>query len=158
MYHFFSFFCHQITQRSLCVYETSIADCYNQNTKYENNTKEIRVNNLIGKGIKFPVCSRDTAFFFSMLIGGIIIWIFNKNYNNPLPLWLFILIILPLAIDGLTQIIGLRESTNTIRIITGFIAGFGMPFFIIGLLNKSKKTESNKKIKVKRKNKKERGN
>jgi uncharacterized membrane protein len=38
---------------------------------------------------------------------------------------------MPLAIDGLTQLAGLRESTNSLRIATGVIAGLAFGFWIL---------------------------
>jgi len=35
----------------------------------------------------------------------------------------------PVAIDGFTQYFGPRESTNTLRFITGFIGGVGLIIF-----------------------------
>ncbi len=150
MYAMFSPFCHQKTQRSLCIYENTIGDCYDQNIIYNQLTTEIVVENSQGTGYKLPVCARDVSFFLFMLIGGIIIYLYKgTSYSYIPPLIVFILFILPLAIDGITQILDLRQSTNLLRIITGMFAGVIMPFFIIGLLNK--KNESNKKISAKRK-------
>lgn len=36
-----------------------------------------------------------------------------------------------MAVDGTTQLIGLRESFNELRFITGFIAGFTVVFYIL---------------------------
>jgi uncharacterized membrane protein len=36
----------------------------------------------------------------------------------------------PLILDGGTQLIGLRESTNLIRAITGFLFGSAMAFYL----------------------------
>jgi len=117
---------------------------------YNNLTTKIFVENSQGIGYKLPVCARDVSFFLFMLIGGMIIYLYKgKPYSYVPPLWVFILFITPLAIDGITQILGIRQSNNILRIITGMLAGFIMPFFLIGLLNK--KNESNKKIHVKRK-------
>ncbi len=37
---------------------------------------------------------------------------------------------IPAAVDGLTQYFGPRESTNTLRFITGFIGGLGLIIFL----------------------------
>jgi len=74
-------------------------------------------------GLQLPLCSRCTALNLGFAVG--YTWIFYSvkrrrfyyNFNLTLAL------ISPLAIDGLTQFLGFRESTNDIRILTGALAG-----------------------------------
>lgn len=37
----------------------------------------------------------------------------------------------PMAIDGFTQLFGLRESTNTLRVITGCLLGLAVAFWVV---------------------------
>ncbi len=46
-----------------------------------------------------------------------------------MPVWLFILLVLPMAIDGFTQLFGLRESTPGLRFITGALMGAATVWF-----------------------------
>ena len=39
-------------------------------------------------------------------------------------------LMIPVAVDGVTQYFGPRESTNTLRFITGFIGGVGLIIFL----------------------------
>lgn len=39
-------------------------------------------------------------------------------------------LMVPAAIDGVTQYFGPRESTNTLRLITGFVGGIGLIIFL----------------------------
>jgi uncharacterized membrane protein len=41
-----------------------------------------------------------------------------------------VLLILPLIIDGFLQALQYRESNNTLRLITGFLFGVGLQFFL----------------------------
>jgi len=41
-----------------------------------------------------------------------------------------------MAVDGLTQLFGLRESTNEIRIVTGSMAGIIISFYMIPIINR----------------------
>jgi len=41
------------------------------------------------------------------------------------PIYIAILIVLPTYLDGMRQHITKRESTNIVRVVTGFIAGVG---------------------------------
>ena len=38
---------------------------------------------------------------------------------------------IPLVIDGFSQLLGHRESNNGIRLITGFLFGFGMTIILL---------------------------
>lgn len=44
------------------------------------------------------------------------------------------LLILPGGIDGVTQLVGDRESTNLLRILTGLLLGIGVVLIIKGAL------------------------
>ena len=73
----------------------------------------------------FPLCARCTGFYISGFIFLIIFLIINIHYPKYL-LVIYVLSLIPLAIDGITQYFGFRESTNLIRVVTGVIAGFGV--------------------------------
>lgn len=49
---------------------------------------------------------------------------------RPLNLIWFAVALVPLAIDGATQLTGFRESTNLLRLITGAISGGAIIWFI----------------------------
>jgi len=73
------------------------------------------------KGKQFPVCARCTGIHFGYL--SLFLFVFQLISIN----WLLsILLILPTLIDGLTQAYFNRESTNSIRFITGTLAGLGI--------------------------------
>jgi len=81
-------------------------------------------------GHQMPVCARCAGVWFSLMIFGYIatIILYIKTFR-PLSLKLFLISLLPLALDGLSQLTGLRESTNTIRLITGAIVGISIIWF-----------------------------
>ena len=71
-------------------------------------------------GNQMPLCSRCTAIYLGLAIGTLIM----AFYRFEIPLWAVFLFLLPMAIDGTGQtILGLWESTNIIRTITGLLAG-----------------------------------
>ena len=45
-------------------------------------------------------------------------------------LFISMVLMIPVAIDGGTQYFGPRESTNNLRFITGFIGGIGLIIFL----------------------------
>ena len=44
------------------------------------------------------------------------------------------ILMIPVAIDGVTQYFGPRESTNNLRFVTGFIGGIGLIIFLKTIL------------------------
>ena len=87
-------------------------------------------------GYKLPVCARDTAIYLSMLLGLLALPLFQKIDGEEWPRkWLLVAAAVPIGIDGITQLFGLRESTNLLRIITCIIIGVVLPFYIVPMLN-----------------------
>ena len=81
------------------------------------------------KGHQFPVCARCSGFY----AGLIIYFIYNQIYLMSYNLSTFIIsliLMIPVAVDGLSQYFGPRESTNLLRFITGFIGGIGLIMFL----------------------------
>jgi uncharacterized membrane protein len=67
-----------------------------------------------------------------MLIGGLVLPFMQDTKSGKVPpIWIFILAMVPIGVDGLTQLLGWRESTNEIRMITGAIIGMVIPFYLI---------------------------
>ncbi len=85
------------------------------------------------RGRDYYFCARCTGIysaFFSFLIIGTILGVSVLQYriNGYLSFILSIFLVLPLLIDWGTQKLLLRESTNPLRFITGFIFGIGFWF------------------------------
>jgi len=141
-YSAFSYTCHQLNARSLCIFERggnfALEDCANEGENgihaIHERTAEVEKNGEIG--YKLPVCARDIGIYFGMLLGGFLLPFLLGVKRTEIPnKWLFVIALIPMALDGGTQLIGLRESTNFLRIITGAIVGVAMPFYIIPILN-----------------------
>lgn len=99
-------------------------------------------------GYKIALCQRDLAIYGSILIFGIIFALTGRKIK-PLPFLVWFLIgILPIAFDGLSQLMGqifsqpaleflqpyfgfvaFRESTPFLRTLTGFLFGFSTAWF-----------------------------
>jgi uncharacterized membrane protein len=81
-------------------------------------------------GHQMPLCARCTAIWASMaIIGTLLTIIMHIKKIPPINLFWFGVSLVPVAIDGTTQLIGLRESTNELRVITGIVAGIGVVLF-----------------------------
>ncbi len=72
------------------------------------------------RGFQFPLCARCTG-----LLAGYIGAVFLYNCA-VMPYWVYGILILPMAIDGITQYVGWRESVQLLRFITGLLGGYGL--------------------------------
>ena len=81
------------------------------------------------KGHQFPVCARCTGFYTGLIAYLIVNFFYRHPYDVEM-LVISIILMVPAAIDGVTQYFGPRESTNNIRFITGFIGGVGLIIFL----------------------------
>lgn len=82
------------------------------------------------KSKQFPVCARCTG----ILLGYFSVSLFYLGIIK-IPIIFIAIIIIPLFIDSITQYLGLRESNNTLRLITGFLAGFGFSALVVIVAN-----------------------
>jgi len=73
-------------------------------------------------GNQMPFCSRCTAIWLGLAIG-LGFMVFFKIKLNEKFLYLILIGIVPIGIDGIGQLFNLWESTNVIRLITGLLAG-----------------------------------
>jgi uncharacterized membrane protein len=81
-------------------------------------------------GYKVAFCERDAAMYGSILLAGLVFGMVRGSWAGrrrvpKLPLRAYALFLLPMAIDGFTQLFGLRESTWALRLVTGILFGFG---------------------------------
>jgi len=75
-------------------------------------------------GRQFPVCARCTGIWLGIPIAFILLYVFGFRSS------IVMLLIIPMIIDGGTQYLGYRESTNTLRFVTGILFAVG---WIVGL-------------------------
>lgn len=74
-------------------------------------------------GVPMPVCARCTGLYVGFLIGIGLVGAFRKLQRVPIPSALIIALVLPLVVDGVTQALGVRTSSNELRFFTGLLAG-----------------------------------
>jgi len=87
-------------------------------------------------GHQLGMCARNMGIYGSMFIGGLV-FVFSKKRLPGIPWWVWVLMILPMAYDGLTQMFGLRESTWELRVLTGALFGFGNMWFALPLIQRT---------------------
>jgi uncharacterized membrane protein len=88
-------------------------------------------------GHQMAVCSRCFAVYSSFLTVGLAFGAWRsltKRRWEEIPLWSLGVLALPMALDGITQLVGLRESTQALRTITGTLVGAGVGLFVYPFL------------------------
>jgi uncharacterized membrane protein len=86
-------------------------------------------------GVPMPICARCVGVYAGLLLGLMMFWLIPRLRESVLRGVAFAAVT-PLAIDGLTQLAGLRESTNPLRIATGLIAGLAFGLWILSAVER----------------------
>jgi len=81
-------------------------------------------------GTTMPICARCTAIYLGVL-AGLALFPMLRWLRERVMRTVAFAALAPLAIDGLTQLAGLRESTNPLRMATGLIAGLAFGMWIL---------------------------
>jgi len=98
-------------------------------------------------GNQMPFCSRCTAIWLGLAIGLGFMVFYKINLDEK---FVFVLIaaVVPIGIDGVGQLLGLWESTNLIRAITGIIVGIACGAAIGVIIDEIKDMIYSKKHKI----------
>lgn len=81
-------------------------------------------------GEQMALCHRMSTIYVTSFIGGIT-YAFVRDRLPPLSFRMLILLSTPMAIDGFTQLFGLRESVWELRMITGSLFAIGAMWFAL---------------------------
>ena len=73
-------------------------------------------------GYKVAVCQRDVAIYGSVVLAGMLFAILRRRLRG-IGLRVYLLLLIPIAVDGLSQLFGLRESNWWLRTVTGALFG-----------------------------------
>ncbi len=73
-------------------------------------------------GYKIAVCQRDVAIYGSVVVAGLLFGILRRR-TPTIGLKFYLLLLIPIALDGLSQLFGLRESNWWLRTVTGALFG-----------------------------------
>lgn len=130
IYAAYSFTCHQLAYRSWFLFgaQTSYTvEQLQQHLGVTNSAADVFYwRDWLGNpdlGYKMAYCERDVAIYFSMLAAGLVFALFRRRVKPLGWSWYLIFAVLPMAIDGGTQLLALRESTPLLRAITGILFG-----------------------------------
>jgi uncharacterized membrane protein len=77
---------------------------------------------LFFNGNEMPFCTRCTAIWLGLAVGLGFMVFYTLDLNGKF-LFLILVSLFPIGIDGVGQLFGFWESTNLIRFLTGLLAG-----------------------------------
>jgi uncharacterized membrane protein len=98
---------------------------------YSHLCHQLSFRSLFFNDIQQPVCARCTSIYIATALG--LAFLRLKGFGAKefkISYVLTVLLFLPTAIDGFTQMFGWRESTNELRLITGVPYGLGYAYLI----------------------------
>ena len=89
-----------------------------------------------GLGWKMAFCERDLAIYGALLMVGLA-YARRRRASQPLGFVAYALLVLPMAVDGFTQLFGWRESTWELRVLTGLLFGAASGWLVLPRLEAS---------------------
>jgi uncharacterized membrane protein len=75
------------------------------------------------------ICQRDLALYGGMCLAGMVYGVLRERVR-PLPVRVWIVLVAPLVLDGLTQLLGLRTSNWELRTLSGLLAAGGSVWLV----------------------------
>jgi uncharacterized membrane protein len=92
-------------------------------------------------GVPMPICARCTAIYAGLAASLVVFFLLPRMTEFAARVVLMIAV-MPLAIDGLTQLARLRQSTNPLRLATGLTAGIAFGIWAITAVESHVVTDS----------------
>jgi len=81
---------------------------------------------ICGKGMY--ICARCTGIFTGFFATSILLFFLYGFFHAGLRFFYVLLLFVPLFLDGMTQLLGMRRSNNALRLFTGYLTGMGSAF------------------------------
>lgn len=102
---------------------------------------------LVIGGIYMPLAGRTNGIYIGFLISAIILFVLYRKRENEWPplyiLIIFFILIISTGVDWALSHMGLYESSNSIRFITGFLAGSSIMAIVFPVFNNQYYKRSN---------------
>jgi uncharacterized membrane protein len=114
--------CHQMPWRSFFIDGPQMVYTYDELRTLVGPALTMRYVGDVTIGYKVAICQRDVATYGAIALAGLLFGLVRHRLK-PLPIWAFVLLLVPMGIDGITQLFGLRESNWQLRTITGALFG-----------------------------------
>jgi uncharacterized membrane protein len=132
--------CHQWAFRSLFLFgQPQPVTVYNQQQLADEALDPFTFVGNPSLGWKMAFCERDLAIYVGLLLVGLL---YARRRNlGPAGFALYGVLILPMALDGFTQLFGWRESTWELRSVTGLLFGLATAWLVLPRLDASFRPE-----------------
>ncbi len=91
--------------------------------------------------VPMPICARCTAIYAGLAVA-VVVFLLLPRMSERVARVVLIIAIVPLGVDGLTQLVRLRESTNELRLVTGLAAGIAFGLWAITAVESHVVTDS----------------
>jgi uncharacterized membrane protein len=139
VYFIYSFFCHQLPERSFFFFgEKTMYSLREIGTAWQNSDNPFVLRGFIGNstmGWKVAWSDRMVSFYTSVWFFAVLWWPFRKKIK-PISWWVFALLLLPIAVDGITHAIsdfagigfGFRDTNRWLAVLTNF--SMSMEFYV----------------------------
>ncbi|MEM7128110.1 MAG: DUF2085 domain-containing protein [Chloroflexota bacterium] len=133
IYSVYSFACHQLPDHSYFFFGSHLTPSLSQleAAGMPSGLNFFQQRLFLGNdqiGFKSAICQRDIAIYGAVFLGGIAYSYWGQR-GRRIRWYVYILLLAPMAIDGTTQLIGLRESNWWLRTLTGMLFGLATVWF-----------------------------
>lgn len=139
IYYLYVPFCHQLPERSYFLFGERLVYTLNDLRPWLSGEGPVARKFFWGSpelGYKMAFCQRDLALYGSMWAAGVLYALTGRRWR-PLGWKWFGLLLLPIALDGGTQLVMLRESTWWLRTVTGVLMGVAVVWALYPRVEKS---------------------
>jgi uncharacterized membrane protein len=135
LYAAYHFTCHQWAFRSFFLFGPRSLAIYDQQQLADAGLDPFTFVGSPSMGWKMAFCERDLAIYVGLLLVGLLYA--RRRSMRGMGYLLYGVLILPMAIDGFTQLFGWRESTWELRVITGLLFGLASAWLVLPRLDVS---------------------
>jgi uncharacterized membrane protein len=122
LYRIYGPLCHQLPERSFFLFGPRWTYSLEDLVQRVGSDVPLRFVGDASVGFKTTVCQRDVATYLAMWAAGLL-FVLCRRRLRPLSLKVFVLLCLPIAVDGFGQLLTLWDSNSFSRTITGALFG-----------------------------------
>ena len=125
--------CHQWAFRSFFLFGPQAVGVYSEQRLADLSADPFTFIGNPALGWKMAFCERDVAIYLGVLLVGLLYA--RRRELRPSSFLLYGVLVLPMAVDGFTQLFGWRESTWQLRVVTGLLFGLASAWLVLPRLD-----------------------